>query len=122
MPDERCDELREPLAEQALGIACEQRARARPHRPLRELPAPAEGVRVVVERSVEPRPAGHASGAAMRTSSWLTRHGVMAVRCRRRRDLADALRAGDITIEGDQHAVTRFLELFPPPQPAAAPA
>jgi DNA-binding HxlR family transcriptional regulator len=35
------------------------------------------------------------------------------------RELADALRAGDITIEGDQRAVTRFLGLFPRPQPAA---
>ena len=35
-----------------------------------------------------------------------------------RRDLAGALRAGDITIEGDRAAVSRFLELFPPPRPA----
>jgi DNA-binding HxlR family transcriptional regulator len=32
-----------------------------------------------------------------------------------RRELTDALRAGDITIEGDQGAVTRLLELFPRP-------
>ena len=32
-----------------------------------------------------------------------------------RRELTDALRAGDITIEGDQRAVTRLLELFPRP-------
>jgi DNA-binding HxlR family transcriptional regulator len=32
-----------------------------------------------------------------------------------RRDLAGALRAGDLRIEGDQDAVSRFLELFPPP-------
>jgi DNA-binding HxlR family transcriptional regulator len=32
-----------------------------------------------------------------------------------RRELADALTAGEITIEGDQRAVTRFLELFPRP-------
>jgi DNA-binding HxlR family transcriptional regulator len=38
------------------------------------------------------------------------------------RDLADAIRAGDVTIEGDERAVTRFLELFPHPQPAAAAA
>jgi DNA-binding HxlR family transcriptional regulator len=36
-----------------------------------------------------------------------------------RRELADALRAGDITIEGDKRAVTRFLDLFPRPRPAA---
>jgi DNA-binding HxlR family transcriptional regulator len=35
-----------------------------------------------------------------------------------RRELTDALRAGDVTIEGDRHAVTRFLELFPRPRPA----
>lgn len=32
-----------------------------------------------------------------------------------RRDLADALRAGDVTLEGDDRAVMRFLELFPRP-------
>jgi DNA-binding HxlR family transcriptional regulator len=32
-----------------------------------------------------------------------------------RRELPDALAAGDIAIEGDQDAVTRFLELFPTP-------
>ena len=31
------------------------------------------------------------------------------------RELADALGAGEITIDGDQHAVARFLELFPQP-------
>ena len=36
-----------------------------------------------------------------------------------RRELPDALGAGDITIEGDQRAVTRLLELFPRPRPAA---
>jgi DNA-binding HxlR family transcriptional regulator len=36
-----------------------------------------------------------------------------------RRELDDALRAGDITVEGDHRAVTRFLELFPRPIPAA---
>ena len=35
------------------------------------------------------------------------------------RDLADALRAGEIAIEGDRDAVTRFLGLFPQPAPAA---
>jgi alkyl sulfatase BDS1-like metallo-beta-lactamase superfamily hydrolase len=37
-----------------------------------------------------------------------------------RRDLADALRAGDISIRGDRGAVPRFLELFRPPRRAAA--
>ncbi|HEY7077544.1 MAG TPA: winged helix-turn-helix transcriptional regulator [Solirubrobacteraceae bacterium] len=35
-----------------------------------------------------------------------------------RRDLGDALRAGDIAIDGDKAAVSRFLALFPPPRPA----
>jgi DNA-binding HxlR family transcriptional regulator len=35
------------------------------------------------------------------------------------RDLPDALRAGDVTIDGDERAVTRFLGLFPKPAPAA---
>src|SRR3954471_23968222 len=37
-----------------------------------------------------------------------------------RRELAEALRAGEVRIEGDQRSVTRFLKLFP--RPAAAPA
>jgi DNA-binding HxlR family transcriptional regulator len=36
------------------------------------------------------------------------------------RELAGALRAGDVTIDGDEGAVRRFLGLFPWPQPAAA--
>jgi DNA-binding HxlR family transcriptional regulator len=35
------------------------------------------------------------------------------------RPLSDALRAGDIGIEGDRSAVTRFLGLFPKPEPVA---
>jgi DNA-binding HxlR family transcriptional regulator len=35
------------------------------------------------------------------------------------RDLADALAAGDVTVEGDERAVTRFLTLFPRPVPVA---
>jgi putative sterol carrier protein len=37
------------------------------------------------------------------------------------RSLADALRAGDITIDGRRASVTRFLGLFPLPEPAPAP-
>jgi DNA-binding HxlR family transcriptional regulator len=39
-----------------------------------------------------------------------------------RRDLAGALRAGAVTIDGDRGAVTRFLALFPPPRGTAAAA
>ena len=45
--------------------------------------------------------------------------GTLSALVWERRELADALRAGDITIEGDERAVTRFLELFPRPRPAA---
>jgi len=37
------------------------------------------------------------------------------------RELGDALRDGDIAIDGDRRAAERLLELFPQPQPAAAP-
>jgi DNA-binding HxlR family transcriptional regulator len=36
-----------------------------------------------------------------------------------RRDLADALAAGDVAVEGDERAVGRFLAAFPRPVPAA---
>jgi DNA-binding HxlR family transcriptional regulator len=36
-----------------------------------------------------------------------------------RRELADALQAGDVVIDGDRRAVTRFLQLFPPPVAAS---
>jgi DNA-binding HxlR family transcriptional regulator/putative sterol carrier protein len=35
------------------------------------------------------------------------------------RDLAEALRSGEVKIEGDESAVTRFLSLFPLPESAA---
>lgn len=38
------------------------------------------------------------------------------------RPLADAVRSGDLTLEGDQEAVARFLGLFPRPRPVRAPA
>jgi DNA-binding HxlR family transcriptional regulator len=38
------------------------------------------------------------------------------------RGLADALRAGDMTIDGDRTAVTRLVGLFPRPEPAATAA
>lgn len=36
------------------------------------------------------------------------------------RQLVEALRSGDIEIEGDEQAVERFLELFPLPEPASS--
>jgi DNA-binding HxlR family transcriptional regulator len=38
------------------------------------------------------------------------------------RPLADALRAGEVTIEGDRRAVERLIRLFPRPAPAAPPS
>ena len=38
-----------------------------------------------------------------------------------RRTLAEAKRAGDVAVAGDEQAVKRFLTLFPLPAPAAAP-
>jgi DNA-binding HxlR family transcriptional regulator len=38
------------------------------------------------------------------------------------RELDEAMRAGDIGIEGSKRAVERFLGLFPPPEPAATAA
>ncbi len=35
------------------------------------------------------------------------------------RQLAEAMRSGDIEIEGDESAVERFVDLFPLPEPAA---
>jgi DNA-binding HxlR family transcriptional regulator len=35
------------------------------------------------------------------------------------RDLEEALRSGDVRVEGDEAAVERFLKLFPLPEPAA---
>jgi DNA-binding HxlR family transcriptional regulator len=35
-----------------------------------------------------------------------------------RRELAEAVQAGDLAIDGDERALTRFLELFPRPVPA----
>ncbi len=48
--------------------------------------------------------------------------GTLLALSHRRRELADALRAGEITIEGDEDAVKRFLGLFTLPAPAAVPA
>jgi hypothetical protein len=35
------------------------------------------------------------------------------------RELAEAVRSGDVKIEGDESAVARFLTLFPLPEPAS---
>src|SRR3712207_1460182 len=48
--------------------------------------------------------------------------GTLAALVYEGRDLADALRTGEIRIEGDRSAVERFLTLFPMPEPASAAA
>jgi len=45
--------------------------------------------------------------------------GTLIALAHGRRELADAVRAGDIDIEGDEQAAARFLGLFPLPEPAA---
>jgi alkyl sulfatase BDS1-like metallo-beta-lactamase superfamily hydrolase len=48
-----------------------------------------------------------------------TDQGTLSAVLWKGRALADALRAGDMTIEGDRGAVTRLVGLFPQPEPAA---
>jgi DNA-binding HxlR family transcriptional regulator/putative sterol carrier protein len=48
--------------------------------------------------------------------------GTLAALVYEGHDLADALRTGEIRIEGDRSAVERFLTLFPMPEPASAAA
>jgi hypothetical protein len=38
------------------------------------------------------------------------------------RELEEALRSGDVRIEGERSAVERFLTIFPLPEPAASAA
>ena len=45
--------------------------------------------------------------------------GTLAALVYEGRDLAEALRSGDLKIEGDESAVAHFLGLFPLPEPAA---
>jgi DNA-binding HxlR family transcriptional regulator/putative sterol carrier protein len=44
-----------------------------------------------------------------------TDHGTLLALIRGRRELADAMRAGDVAIDGDEGAVARFVGLFPLP-------
>ena len=51
-----------------------------------------------------------------------TDHPTLLALAHRQRDLAEALRAGDIAIEGDEKAFERFVGLFTLPAPAPVPA
>jgi hypothetical protein len=53
---------------------------------------------------------------------WRTDPDTLAAVVWRASPLADAQRAGRLTIEGDKAAVERFLRLFPMPAPAAVDA
>ncbi len=48
-----------------------------------------------------------------------TDHGTLLALSHRRRELGEALRAGEVVIEGDEQVVARFLGLFTMPEPAA---
>jgi DNA-binding HxlR family transcriptional regulator len=63
--------------------------------------------RIEVERGAAPAP-----DATIETDP-----GTLAAVLWHGRDLDEARRAGDVTIEGDRRAVTRFLALFPLPTP-----
>src|SRR5215210_2008342 len=59
-------------------------------------------------------------GAADRPDATIeTDAGTLAALVYYGRQLAEALRSGDLKIEGDESAVERFLGLFPLPEPAA---
>ncbi len=58
-------------------------------------------------------------GSADRPDATIeTDSGMLAALVFNGRPLAEALRSGDIKIEGDRQAVERFLSLFPLPEPA----
>ena len=62
-----------------------------------------------------------ARGAAERPDAVIeTDPGTLAAVAFDGRPLADALRAGDMTVEGDRAAAKRLFRLFPAPAPAAA--
>jgi alkyl sulfatase BDS1-like metallo-beta-lactamase superfamily hydrolase len=59
-------------------------------------------------------------GAAERPDATIeTDAGSLAALVYEGRQLAEAVRSGDVKIEGDESAVERFLTLFPLPEPVA---
>ena len=59
-------------------------------------------------------------GSAERPDAIIeTDAGTLAALVYEGRELAEAVRSGDVKIEGDESAVARFLTLFPLPEPAA---
>jgi DNA-binding HxlR family transcriptional regulator len=61
---------------------------------------------------------GSADPPAPPDAALETDPGTLGALLRHDRQLDEALRAGDVTIEGSRPAVARFLDLFPPPPPA----
>lgn len=61
-------------------------------------------------------------GAPGADATVTTDHGTLLALSHRRLELADALRAGEVKIEGDERLVQRFVGLFTMPEPAAQPA
>jgi DNA-binding HxlR family transcriptional regulator len=51
----------------------------------------------------------------------ITDHATLLALSHRRRELGEALRSGDVEIDGDQETVERFLGLFTLPEPAPPP-
>ena len=49
----------------------------------------------------------------------VTDHGTLLALSHRRRELGEALRSGDVEIEGDEQVLATFLGLFTMPEPAA---
>jgi ubiquinone biosynthesis protein UbiJ len=61
-----------------------------------------------------------ARGSAEKPDATIeTDAGTLAALVYEGRELAEALRAGEVKIEGDEAAVERFVTLFPLPEPAA---
>jgi DNA-binding HxlR family transcriptional regulator/putative sterol carrier protein len=61
-----------------------------------------------------------ARGSAEKPDATIeTDAGTLAALVYEGRELAEALRAGEVKIEGDEAAVERFVRLFPLPEPAA---
>ena len=58
-------------------------------------------------------------GAERPDASIETDSGTLAALVYEGLPLAEALRSGDVKVEGDESAVERFLSLFPLPEPAA---
>lgn len=60
--------------------------------------------------------------AAEPDASVTTDHPTLLALAHRRLDLAEALRAGEIEVEGDEEAFERFVGLFTLPEPATVPS